>query len=78
VVYDRFGDFAGFRLRDEDGCERRYRAREAEIERLVPEAWRNRWVVTVVADEAVDHECRRDEDDPAPWVERLILRRRAV
>jgi hypothetical protein len=43
VVYDRFGDFAGFRLRDEEG-----------------------------------RECRRDEDDPAPWVERLILRRRAV
>jgi hypothetical protein len=78
VVYDRFGDFAGFHLRDEEGRERRYRAREAEIERLVLEAWRDRWVVTVVADEAVDHERRRDEDDPAPWVERLILRRRAV
>ena len=50
MVYDRFGDFAGFRLRDEEGRERRYRAREAEIERLVPEAWRDRWVVTVVAD----------------------------
>ena len=43
VVYDRFGDFAGFHLRDEEGRERRYRAREAEIERLVREAWRDRW-----------------------------------
>jgi hypothetical protein len=50
VVYDRFGDFAGFRLRDEEGRERRHRAREAEIERLVQEAWRDRWVVTRAAD----------------------------
>jgi hypothetical protein len=71
VVYDRFGDFAGFHLRTEGGRERRYRAREADIERLVMEAWRDRWVVTVIADEE-----RRDDDDPAPWVERLILRRR--
>ena len=53
-------------LRDEEGRERRYRACEAEIQRLVREAWRNHWVVTVVVDEAADHERRRDEDDRCP------------
>ena len=74
VAYDRFGDFAGFSLRTENGRERRYRAREARIEHLVLEAWRDRWVVTVVA----DAQRRRDDDDPAPWAERLILRRRGA
>jgi hypothetical protein len=67
VVYDRFGDFAGFRLVTEHGHRRRYRAREAEIERLVLEAWRERWVVEVVA--SADD---RDLDDP-PCAETIIL-----
>jgi hypothetical protein len=72
VVYDRFGDFAGFRLVTEHGHRRHYRAREAEIERLVLEAWRERWVVEVVA-HADDH----DGDDP-PRAAAIILVRTGV
>jgi hypothetical protein len=73
VCYDRFGDFEGFDLRPEHGEERRYRAREDEIERLVLQAWRERWVVTVEA----EHRERSEEDDrdAPPWVARIILRR---
>ena len=73
VRYDRFGDFEGFDLRPEHGEERRYRAREGEIERLVLQAWRERWVVTVEA----EHPERSEEDDrdAPPWVAQIILRR---
>jgi hypothetical protein len=74
VCYDRFGDFEGFDLRTEHGEERRYRAREKEIERLVLEAWRDRWVVTVMAEDR--HE--RHDWDLAPWVTRIILRRTGI
>lgn len=74
VCYDRFGDFEGFDLRTEHGEERRYRAREEEIERLVLEAWRDRWVVTVMAEDR--HE--RHDWDMAPWVIRIILRRTGI
>jgi hypothetical protein len=71
--YDRFGDFEGFDLLTERGEERRYRAREDEIERLVLQAWRERWVVTV---EAKDREHgEHDDRDAPPWVSRIILRR---
>ena len=70
VCYDRFGDFEGFDLRTEHGEERRYRAREDEIKRLVLEAWRERWVVTVAAENR-----EHDERDAPPWVSRIILRR---
>jgi hypothetical protein len=66
MVYDRFGDFAGFRLRDEEGEEHRFRAHEAAIERLAGEAWRDRWVVTVIADagamEKHEHEHKHSRD----------------
>jgi hypothetical protein len=73
VCYDRFGDFEGFDLRTEHGEERRYRAREDEIQRLVMQAWRERWVVTVEAEdcEQGEHDHRRAR----PWVARIILRR---
>ena len=73
MCYDRFGDFEGFDLRTEEGRERQYRAREEEIERLVLQAWRERWVVTV----EVEHRERSEEDDrdAPPWVARIILRR---
>ena len=71
VCYDRFGDFEGFDLRTEHGEEQHYRAREDEIGRLVLEAWRERWVVTVVAEDR--HE--RHDWDSAPWVASIILRR---
>jgi hypothetical protein len=67
VVYDRFGDFSGFRLLTEWGERRRYRAREAEVQRLVVQAWRRRWVIEVIA-ERDDH----DRDDP-PMADAIIL-----
>lgn len=82
VTYDRFGDFEGFHLRTEHGHERRYRAREDEIERLVLQAWRERWVVTVVGEDRHrdhhdrhDRHHRRDDDDAPTWATRIILRR---
>jgi hypothetical protein len=73
VCYDRFGDFDGFDLRTEHGEERLYRAHEDEIERLVLQAWRERWVVTVVAEDRENGE--HDDRDAPPWVARIILRR---
>lgn len=73
VCYDRFGDFEGFDLRPEHGKDRRYRAREEEIERLVLQAWRERWVVTVEVENR--KRCEEDEGDPGPWVARIVLRR---
>jgi hypothetical protein len=49
VIYDRFGDFAGFLLETDGGRERRYLAREHEIADLVVAAWRDRAVITVCA-----------------------------
>ncbi len=64
VVYDRFGDFEGFRLFTECGHERWYVSREAEIEALARYAWVERVVITV---ESETHEPERPV--------RLILRR---
>jgi hypothetical protein len=50
LIYDRFGDFEGFLLETEAGHEQRFRSREAEIEELVRYAWRDRIVITVLAD----------------------------
>ncbi len=47
IIYDRFGDFEGFLLETEHGLERRYQAREHEIEELVLQAWAERIVITV-------------------------------
>jgi hypothetical protein len=47
LIYDRFGDFEGFLLETEHGAERRYSAREHEIEELVRGAWMTRTVITV-------------------------------
>ena len=64
INYDRFGDFCGFVILNEEGHEHHFRGRELEIEELVREAWEKQTVVTVVVEE---HE--RD------WPVRLILRR---
>jgi hypothetical protein len=77
VVYDRFGDFEGFHLRTEHGRQRSYRAREEEIERLVLDAWRQRWVVTIEPQHC-DRDDHHDDDDAPPWAERIILRRTGV
>lgn len=64
LVYDRFGDFEGFLLETEEGHEHRFYSREAEIEELVRFAWRDRVVITVLAEP-------RDHGRPAS----IILRR---
>jgi hypothetical protein len=55
VIYDHFGDFAGFILELHDGEIRHFASREREIETLVREAWTERTLVTVVP-ESHDHE----------------------
>jgi len=50
VIYDRFGDFEGFRLLTEQGHERFYLSRQAEIEALVRYAWVERVVIAVVSE----------------------------
>ncbi len=47
IVFDRFGDFEGFVVRNELGELRRYRGHEARVEELVRFAWRERTVITV-------------------------------
>jgi hypothetical protein len=64
VVYDRFGDFEGFRLLSEEGHKHAYHSSEGEIEELVRYAWIERIVITVISE---DH-------DPVRPV-RIILRR---
>lgn len=57
LVFDRFGDFEGFTLETERGERRTFRSREDAIEDLVSRAWRERYVIEVVARE-------HDRDDP--------------
>ncbi|WP_431819450.1 S53 family peptidase [Burkholderia sp. F1] len=64
LVYDRFGDFEGFLLMTEEGHQRSYRSREAEIEALVRFAWQDRAVIAVIT---------RDTDPSVPIS--VILRR---
>jgi hypothetical protein len=47
VDFDRFGDFAGFRLRTESGADLPFRAAEEAVEHLIRDAWAHRWVITV-------------------------------
>jgi hypothetical protein len=54
LIYDRFGDFAGFILDTEDG-ERRFRCRETEIEEVVRRAWSARVLTTVVVERDDPH-----------------------
>jgi hypothetical protein len=48
LIYDRFGDFEGFLLETEHGQERRYFAREHQIEEIVGRAWTEHAVITVI------------------------------
>lgn len=72
IVYDRFGDFEGFRLLTEEGRERMFRSRESEIEALVRFVWQDRVVITVLSDPDAA-ECpvsiilRRAPPQPRPW-----------
>ena len=47
LIYDRFGDFAGFILRTEHGHEHEFKGREHAVEALVKSAWIERSVITV-------------------------------
>jgi hypothetical protein len=55
VIYDRFGDFAGFVLLARDGHEHRFRSQEEEIEDLVHRAWLERILITVYPDRHRPH-----------------------
>jgi hypothetical protein len=65
LLYDRFGDFAGFVLLSEHGHEHAFRGREPAIESLVKSAWVERTVISVHAE--------RDRND---WPTSIVLRRR--
>lgn len=47
IIYDRFGDFEGFRLLTEEGHEESFRGREPHVESLVYRAWEERILITV-------------------------------
>ncbi|MBV9151513.1 MAG: hypothetical protein JO204_07050, partial [Alphaproteobacteria bacterium] len=72
IVYDRFGDFAGFWLLTERGEECEYCSREAEIESLVRHAWRDRVVICVISEHDAER-CpvsiilRRAPPQPERW-----------
>lgn len=50
LIYDRFGDFLGFRLLTEEGHEHEFRGRELAIEELVKGAWIERSVISVLVE----------------------------
>ena len=64
LIYDRFGDFAGFKLLTEYGHEHHFHGRESAVEALVKSAWIERSVISVRVDEH-----RRD------WPTSIVLRR---
>jgi hypothetical protein len=49
VIYDRFGDFDGFRLLTREGEEHAFAAREPSLEAIVDRAWSERIMITVFA-----------------------------
>jgi hypothetical protein len=52
IVYDRFGDFEGFRFLTRQGHERSFRGREREVERLVYRAWEEEILLALEVDES--------------------------
>jgi hypothetical protein len=64
LIYDRFGDFEGFKLLTEHGHEHHFHGRESAVEALVKSAWIERSVISVHV-----HEHRRD------WPTSIVLRR---
>lgn len=66
IIYDRFGDFEGFRLLTEKGHEVSFRGREHEVESLVYRAWEERILITVRVHEHDRH-----------WPAAIIYRRPA-
>jgi len=47
IAYDRFGDFEGFHLLSEEGCQHWFRGHEPAVEELVKEAWIERTLICV-------------------------------
>ncbi len=47
ILFDRFGDFEGFILLTQHGTEFQFWAREAEVEAVVRQSWRERILLTV-------------------------------
>ena len=64
LIYDRFGDFAGFKLLTEHGHEHHFHGRESAVEALVKSAWIERSVISVHVEKH-----RRD------WPTSIVLRR---
>jgi hypothetical protein len=64
LVYDRFGDFAAFKLLTEEGHEHEFHGREQAVEALVKSAWIERSVISVHVKEH-----RRE------WPTSIVLRR---
>jgi hypothetical protein len=64
LIYDRFGDFAGFKLLTEHGHEHEFRGREQAVEALVKSAWIERSVISVHVEEHRRH-----------WPTSIVLRR---
>jgi hypothetical protein len=64
LIYDRFGDFAGFKLLTEHGHEHEFHGREPAVEGLVKGAWIERSVISVHVEEH-----RRE------WPTSIVLRR---
>ncbi|HEY2661963.1 MAG TPA: hypothetical protein VGI79_19745 [Caulobacteraceae bacterium] len=54
IVYDRFGDFAGFALDTEDGV-RRFSSRERDLEGLIRRVWEERTLIKVTVEEDERH-----------------------
>jgi hypothetical protein len=57
LIFDHFGDFAGFVLETEHG-EHRFHSREKELEELAERAWKERLRITVHADRNEPHRPR--------------------
>jgi len=68
LIFDRFGDFAGFLLDTEDG-EREFSSREKDIAKLAQRAWGERLRITVCVERHLPHrpESIIVREPPAPF-----------
>ncbi len=64
ICYDRFGDFNGFSVMNDEGHERSFHGREEEVEELVRFAWEERVLISVFLE---SHDSRSPES--------IVLRR---
>jgi len=55
LEYDRFGEFAGFRMADVSGQERRFHCPEKQLARVVDRAWADRITTTVLTRDSEIH-----------------------